>query len=88
MCAHGRGATCAAAVATWALVCTRGEVLFGCVSWPGDWRVVAARHPWNWCLREHGAVILLLSSLWGVGTLVGVCTLQDIDKRLMCSVLT
>ncbi len=88
------GATCAAAVATWALVRICGDVLSGVAA--------SRRHPACHFLRHShlvalvglliGAllrldtlgigvcvsmerVIFLLPSVWGVGTLVGVCTL-------------
>ncbi len=64
------GATRAAAVATWALVRARGDVLvgvaalrshaarcaflFGRVGWHVGWRYIAV-HPWNCWLRKHGA---------------------------------
>jgi hypothetical protein len=87
------GAAWAAAVATWALVCTQGDVLVGVA-------VLRSCVACHFLMRSHLAesvgilvgvtllstlgtdgrpsmehVILLLSSVWIAGTLVGVCTL-------------
>ncbi len=97
------GATWAAAVATWALVRTRGDVLVGVAVL----RSRAARHfLMHSCLAElvgmligimllstlgtdgrtsMERVILLLSSVWIAGTLVGVCTLGTCGMLGVCT---
>jgi hypothetical protein len=88
------GATCAAAVATWALVRIRGDVLSGVAASCSHTGCHFLRHSHlvalvglligalllldtlriGVCVSME-RVILLLSSVWGVGMLVGVCTL-------------
>jgi hypothetical protein len=97
------GATRAAAVATWALVCTQGDVLVGVAAL----RSRAAR---RFLLRSRLAelvgmlvgitllstlgtdgrmsmehVIFLLSSVWVVGTLGGICTLGTCGMLGVCT---
>ncbi len=91
------GATRAASVATWALVCTRGDVLIGVAAFCSRTACCFLRRSHlvelvgmlvgllvgapllgtfgtGVCMSmEH--VILLLTLIWGVGTLGGGCTL-------------
>ena len=91
------GATQAASVVTWALVCTQGDVLIGVAAFRSRTARRFLRHSrlvelvgmlvgllvgapllgtlgTGVCVSmEH--VILLLTSIWGVGTLGGGCTL-------------
>ena len=96
------GATRAAAVATWALVCMCGNVLVG---------VVALRSHAARCFLMHSClaelvgitllsnlgtdgrtsmehVILLLSSVWVAGTLRGICTLGTCGMLGVCTLGT
>ncbi len=92
-----RGATWAASIATWALVCTQGDVLIGVAAFCSCTarRFLRRSHlvesvgmlvdllvgaplldtlGTGVCVRME-RVILLLTSIWGVGTLGGDCTL-------------
>jgi hypothetical protein len=100
------GATRAAAVATWALVCTQGDVLVGVAALHSR---AARRFLMCSCLAELVSmlvgitllstlgtdgcasmehVILLLSSVWVVGTLGGVCTLGTHGMLGVCTLGT
>jgi hypothetical protein len=100
------GAAWAAAVAIWALVHTRGDVLVGVAVLRSR---AARRFLMRSCLAElvvmlvgitllstlgtdgHASmerVILLLSSVWIVGTLVGVCTLGTCGTLGVCTLGT
>ncbi len=100
------GAAWAAAVATWALVCTQGDVLVGVAVLRSR---AACRFLMGSCLAELVSmlvgvtllstlgtdgragmerVILLLSSVWIVGTLVGVCTLRTCGMLGVCKLGT
>ncbi len=97
------GATRAASVATWALVCTRGDVLIGVAAFRSRTACRFLRHSrlvelvgmlvgllvgalllgtlgTGVCVSME-RVILLLTLIWGVGTLEGGCTL---GTRCMC----
>ena len=92
-----RGATWAASVATWALVCTQGDVLIGVAAFRSrtarrflrrsrlvelvgmlvgflDGAPLLGTLGTGVCVSME-RVILLLSLIWGVGTLGGGCTL-------------
>ncbi len=100
------GAAWAAAIAIWALVCTRGDVLVGVA-------VLRSHAVRRFLMHSHLAesvgmlvvitllstlgtdgrasmerVILLLSSVWIVGTLVGVCTLGTCGMLGVCTLGT
>jgi hypothetical protein len=100
------GATWAAAIAPWALICTRGDVLVGVVALCSR---AARRFLMRSCLAESVGmlvgitllstlgtdgrasmehVILLLSSVWVVGTLGGVCTLGTCGMLGVCTLGT
>ncbi len=100
------GATWAAAIATWALVCTQGDVLVGVAVLCSR---AACRFLMHSCLAESvgmlvgitllstlrtdgrasmECVILLLSSVWIAGTLVGVCTLGTCGMLGVCTLGT
>ncbi len=100
------GATWAAAVATWALVCTQGDVLVGVAVLRS---CAARRFLMRSCLAESvgmlvgvtllstlgtdgrtsmECVILLLSSVWIAGTLMGVCILGTCGMLGVCTLGT
>ncbi len=100
------GATWAAAIATWALVCTQGDVLVDVVVLHSR---AARRFLMGSCLAElvgmlvgvtllstlgtdgrtsMERVILLLSSVWVAGTLMGVCTIGTCGMLGVCTLGT